>query len=62
MKLSIITFKLICSCWNEPQEILEDKDYLQKTIDYININGYLNYTKQEQETAKKEINQLIKTL
>ena len=62
MKLSITTFQIICSCFNYPEQVLKDKEYLQKTIDYININGYLNYTKQEQQTAKKEINQLIKTL
>ena len=61
MKLSITTFKLICSCWNEPQEILEDIEYLLLTIESIDRN-YLNYTKQEQQTAKKEINKLIKTL
>ena len=61
MKLSITTFQIICSCFNYPEKILKDKEYLQKTIDYIDRN-YLNYTKQEQQTAKKEINKLIKTL
>ena len=61
MKLSITTFQIICSCWNYPEEILKDKEYLLHTIENIDRN-YLNYTKQELKTAKREINQLIKTL
>ena len=61
MKLSITTFQLICSLWNYPQEVLEDKDYLNRALDYI-ITGDLNFTAQEKETAKEEIKQLIKTL
>ena len=61
MKLSITTFQLICSLWNYPQKVLEDKDYLNRALDYI-ITGDLNFTAQEKETAKEEIKQLIKTL
>lgn len=43
------------------KEVLEDKEYLNRTLDYI-ITGGLNFTAQEKETAKEEIKQLIKTL
>ena len=61
MKLSISTFKIICSLWNYPEEILEDKEYLQKTIEHIDKKT-ICITEQEQETAKEEIKQLIETL
>lgn len=61
MKLSISTFKIICYCWNYPEEILEDKDYLQKTIEAIDSRD-INFTELEKTTAKKEINKLIETL
>lgn len=61
MKLSISTFKIICYLWNYPEEILGDKEYLQKTIE--NIDWFeLKYSEEEQETAKEEIKQLIETL
>lgn len=47
--------------WNYPEEILEDKEYLQKTIDQIE-RKFINFTEQEQTTAKEEIKQLIETL
>lgn len=61
MKLSISTFKLICSLWNYPEEILEDKDYLQQTIKHIDKKT-ICLTEQEQTIAKEEIKQLIETL
>lgn len=60
MKLSISTFKIICYLWNYPEQILEDKDYLQKTIEAISRD--INFTQVEKETAKEEIKQLIETL
>jgi len=61
MQLSISTFKILCELWNYPQEVLENKDYLQKSIDEID-RTFINYTEQEQQTAKEEIKQLIDTI
>lgn len=61
MKLSISTFKIICSLWNHPEEVLEDKEYLQKTIEQIE-RLFIDYSGEEEETAKEEIKQLIETL
>lgn len=61
MKLSISTFKIICSLWNYPEEILEDKEYLQNSIENIDKID-INFSTEEKETAKEEIKQLIKTL
>lgn len=59
MKLSIATFQIICKLWNYPEEILEDVEYLNKTLVNIDIID-LNFTHDEQETAKEEIKELIK--
>ena len=61
MKLSITTFKIICSCWNYPEEVLEDLEYLGNTIEAID-RDILPYSAEEKETAKEEIEQLISTL
>ena len=60
MKLSISTIKLLCSLWNHVEEILEDKEYLQHTLNYLeNYNYSYPLTEQERETAKEEIKALI---
>ena len=63
MKLSIPTIKLLCSLWNYVEQILEDKECLQYTLNYLENDSY-SYTlsEQERETAKKEIEELLKTL
>jgi len=61
MKLSISTFAIICKLWNYPEEILEDVEYLTKTLKAIE-NQDVNFTEEEQETAKEEITELIKIL
>jgi len=62
MKLSISTFKIICNFWNYPEEIIEDKEYLRRTIDYLSTDRYDIIPQEERETAKEEIKQLIETL
>lgn len=59
MKLSISTFKIICYLWNYPEEILEDKEYLNKSFNFIDNTPF---SKEEKEIAKEEIKQLIETL
>ena len=61
MKLSIPTIKLLCSLWNYVEEILEDKEYLQHTLNYLESYRYsYPLTEQERETAKEEIKELIR--
>jgi uncharacterized protein YgfB (UPF0149 family) len=61
MKLSITTFKIICSLWNYPEEILEDVEYLNYTLNAIDTHD-INFNQEEKETAKEEIIEFIKTL
>jgi len=61
MKLSISTIKIICSLWHYPEEILEDKEYLNLTIKQIDITD-INFSAEEKETAKEEIKELLETL
>lgn len=63
MKLSISTIKLLCSLWNYVEQILEDKEYLQHTLNYLENHSYsYPLSEQETETAKTEIEELLKTL
>lgn len=63
MKLSIPTIKLLCSLWNYVEQILEDKEYLKHTLNYLENHNYsYPLSEQEKETATKEINELLKTL
>lgn len=59
MKLSISTFKIICSLYNYPEEVLEDKEYLDRSLVLIDN---LSYSLKEKQTAIKEITKLIETL
>ena len=60
MKLSISTIKLLCSLWNYVEEILDDKEYLQRTLNYLESCRYsYPLTEQERETAIEEIKALI---
>ena len=60
MKLSISTIKLLCSLWNYVEEILEDKEYLQHTLNYLESYRYsYPLTEKERETAIEEIKSLI---
>lgn len=60
MKLSISTIKLLCSLWNHVEEILEDKEYLQHTLNYLESYRYsYPLTEKERETAIEEIKSLI---
>ena len=61
MKLSISTFKIIASFWNNPIEVLECIESLKCTIEYIERN-FSGFKQEEEETAKEEIKQLIETL
>ena len=51
MKLSIPTIKLLCSLWNYVEQILEDKEYLQHTLNYLENHSY-SYPLSEQEREK----------
>lgn len=60
MKLSIPTIKLLCSLWNYVEQILEDKEYLQHTLNYLESYRYsYPLTEKERETAIEEIKALI---
>ena len=60
MKLSISTIKLLCSLWNYVEEILDDKEYLQRTLNCLESYRYsYPLTEQERETAIEEIKALI---
>lgn len=59
MKLSITTFEILCYLWREPQEVIKDKEYLNHTLNAIESHD-INFTREEKETAKKEIKELIK--
>jgi uncharacterized protein YgfB (UPF0149 family) len=61
MKLSIITFEILCYLWNEPQEVIKDIEYLNHTLNAIK-NQDINFNQEEKETAKEEIIELMKTL
>lgn len=61
MKLSITTFEILCYLWREPQEVIKDKDYLNYTLNVIGSCD-INFTKDEKETAKEEIKELIEIL
>jgi uncharacterized protein YgfB (UPF0149 family) len=47
--------------WNYPEEILEDVEYLNYTLNAIDTHD-INFNQEEKETAKEEIIELIKTL
>ena len=60
MKLSIPTIKLLCSLWNYVEEILEDKECLQHTLNDLESYRYsYPLTEKERETAIEEIKSLI---
>jgi len=61
MKLSISTFKILCHLWNYPEEVLEDREYLNKTLLALNSQD-INFSKKEKETAIKEITKLLDVL
>ena len=60
MKLSIPTIKLLCTLWNYVEEILDDKEYLQYTLnDLENYRYSYPLTEKEREIAIEEIKALI---
>ena len=61
MKLSIVTIRLLCSMWNYIEEILEDKEYLNHTINNLKNNRYsMALTEEEKQTVIKEIEEILR--